>query len=852
MSSLTPIDTSIDSEPGVMQTDDNSTERNTFPAETAAAILGSIKNSRKKGEKYGLIAVEWFEKWSKIYAPPPRSQDEDAVSVSTNDSELRSKADDSSYVMVDRDNASEVVMSPMTAESNDDSASVKKSETGDMAVVSPQETQLSTDNNAYIDDDNKGERANTEAVEVIVGPIDNSNIAVVINEEPSLKPGLVEGNDYIAIREDYYSILFEFYGGGPTFIRSVVSASKITEQCELELYPIQLHLYVQHNEGLSTDTPPSKVVVQSGFITLEELHAWAVKELDVSVVRLWVRTVSKTDNQLFCSTRSTPLQLTKDITSVDSKGWKLLDNSNDVTLNEIAVENATEDNKHTLSLIVEVGSEVSKPGHTDTVKPIKPSINWPRNREFHEWRQYLRVGDRVDVKDDKWWESIVAEVKTNVPPSKRVRIHFRGWGAKFDKEYDVNDERIQPLYSMSTKWRHEISVGKLYDHCVISCGDRKWYPCKVCTLGYGEQSGYVTVCTKGFQSQAIQTSMLDTDSELLMPLYTHTNAKQCTAAVADLNSFQSTIPAAANGCLAVTTMEPAMTDDWMSSVTNRVNGMMTHRSSSSGTSAYHGAMNGRFEAGVVGLRNLGNTCFANSVMQCLNSFGPITDYFVSRAFVSDVNTSNSYGTGGTLANAYFTFLQNCWSGKNSVIDNKDIMRCVARKSPMFEGCAQHDAQEFYSLLVDLLHEDTNRIRNRPATYQLNRSLYPDSQQLAQAYRIQYLERNSSFIADRCTGQYQSMFECGNHKCKFVWYTYEVYNLLQLPIDRTYNRTSLTTLLDDVTRQHKLGPTECFRCEKCHHSNPPTTKVDLWSVPSLLVIQLKRFYFETSYFGTSRR
>jgi ubiquitin carboxyl-terminal hydrolase 8 len=39
---------------------------------------------------------------------------------------------------------------------------------------------------------------------------------------------------------------------------------------------------------------------------------------------------------------------------------------------------------------------------------------------------------------------------------------------------------------------------------------------------------------------------------------------------------------------------------------------------------------GTLNTGVVGLRNLGNTCFMNSVIQCISSTSPLARYFLSK------------------------------------------------------------------------------------------------------------------------------------------------------------------------------------------------------------------------------
>lgn len=165
----------------------------------------------------------------------------------------------------------------------------------------------------------------------------------------------------------------------------------------------------------------------------------------------------------------------------------------------------------------------------------------------------------------------------------------------------------------------------------------------------------------------------------------------------------------------------------------------------------------RSKNGLVGLQNIGNTCFMSSSLQCLSNCFYLTQYFIYNHYKKDINVDNPIGSQGNLAKSYANLMKNIWFGESSAISPWGFKRAIATFQSMFTGYQQHDTQEFLNYLLDGLHEDLNRVKKKPLIEKDESK--KDLEIKAQESWVNFLRRNQSFLVDLLYGQFKSTLYC---------------------------------------------------------------------------------------------
>uniref|UniRef100_A0A8C2IBL7 ubiquitinyl hydrolase 1 n=1 Tax=Cyprinus carpio TaxID=7962 RepID=A0A8C2IBL7_CYPCA len=194
--------------------------------------------------------------------------------------------------------------------------------------------------------------------------------------------------------------------------------------------------------------------------------------------------------------------------------------------------------------------------------------------------------------------------------------------------------------------------------------------------------------------------------------------------------------------------------------------------------------------GVAGLKNHGNTCFMNAILQCLSNTELFAEYLALEQYRGDQTDDEKPKTngvvqrkgsqdGGEVTEQLSGLVRALWTFEYTPQHSRDFKNAVAKSALQYRGNAQHDAQEFLLWLLDRVHEDLNHLH---LTFSYDGALEGPSPPLSAG----------SFVQELFQAQYRSSLTCPH--CQKQSNTFDPFLCISLPIPLPHTRPLYVTVV----------------------------------------------------------
>ena len=253
---------------------------------------------------------------------------------------------------------------------------------------------------------------------------------------------------------------------------------------------------------------------------------------------------------------------------------------------------------------------------------------------------------------------------------------------------------------------------------------------------------------------------------------------------------------------------------------------------------------------LIGLNNIGATCYMNASLQCLSNTRELTDFFLNS--YKEKKKKNHI-----IACEYYDLIKNLWDEKNN---NKpyspySFKEVLSKENPLFEGVQANDSKDLINFLIERLHQELNSINENKNLENMNQINQTNESEMLKIFLIDFTSRFNSPISNLFYGILETKSQCKG--CNIIKFNFQVYSFLEFPLQQVnqyYFNNGRRPLFTQDGKNPDVDLYECFEyyrkidlmngknqmhCNICNKLCDTLYSTILYSGPNYLIINLNR-------------
>jgi len=231
---------------------------------------------------------------------------------------------------------------------------------------------------------------------------------------------------------------------------------------------------------------------------------------------------------------------------------------------------------------------------------------------------------------------------------------------------------------------------------------------------------------------------------------------------------------------------------------------------------------------LIGLQNIGATCFMNATLQCLSQTKGLTNYFLKDSNISRIINNNIAKLNPReyqLAPVYHELIQNLWRlDGQKYYAPYNFMKRVNDMNPLFKKGEAGDAKDFIIFVLEQMHKELNKsLKIKKINQGMTLNQYDKNNTLMNFFN-EFTE-NTSIISDLFFGFNETTNICLYCKNYYrgvnypICYNYGIFNVLIFPLEEVKNMKN-NNMMANLNNFYQ-GPSNVVNIDDCFIYNQKT-------------------------------